>query len=84
MHAERAIIASAPWQAWLLDVRSVYRWESPARTGKWLAIYVVVWYTGKVLEQPTSIKILNDYQNMSCPLSLGRPRPVEIHSLYHI
>lgn len=44
-HVERLVKASAPWQAWAMDIRSVYRWESPAKTGKWLALYVVLWYT---------------------------------------
>lgn len=44
-HAERLVMASAPWQAWAMDVRSVYRWEDPAKTGKWLLIYSVLWYT---------------------------------------
>lgn len=44
-HIERFLMASAPWQAWAMDVRIVYRWEDPAKTGKWLAIYAVLWYT---------------------------------------
>lgn len=39
------MVASAPWQSWAMSVRSVYRWENPYHTGKWLAIYVVLWYT---------------------------------------
>ena len=38
-------MASAGWQSWLLDVRAVYRWEKPRTTGKWFALYVVLWYT---------------------------------------
>lgn len=44
-HVERLVVASKPWQAWVMDVRSVYRWENPKKTGKWLAIYLVLWYT---------------------------------------
>ncbi|MCJ1394472.1 hypothetical protein MMC18_007350, partial [Xylographa bjoerkii] len=44
-HVERIFMASAPWQKWLMDVRTIYRWENPWRTGKWLAIYVVLWYS---------------------------------------
>ena len=44
-HAERLVMASAPWQIWAMEVRSVYRWEDPYRTGKWLALYIVLWYT---------------------------------------
>ena len=38
-------MASAPWQAWLMDVRSVYRWEDPRKTGKWFVVYLALWYT---------------------------------------
>ena len=44
-HAERLVMASAPWQTWAMEVRSVYRWENPYRTGKWFALYLVLWYT---------------------------------------
>ncbi|KAL6722141.1 hypothetical protein ACLMJK_001248 [Lecanora helva] len=44
-HFERLLLASAPWQSWLVDVRAVYRWENPRTTSKWLAIYLVLWYT---------------------------------------
>ncbi|KAL8830962.1 MAG: hypothetical protein Q9191_001142 [Dirinaria sp. TL-2023a] len=36
-HVERIIFASAPWQAWAMDVRSVYRWEQPFTTLKWIS-----------------------------------------------
>ena len=44
-HVERTVMASAPWQSWLMRVRAVYRWEDPSFTGKWLALYIVLWYT---------------------------------------
>ena len=44
-HAERLVMASAPWQTWAMDVRSVYRWENPYRTAKWLVLYFAMWYT---------------------------------------
>lgn len=44
-HVERIVFASAPWQAWAFDVRSVYRWEHPPTTLRWLALYVFLWYT---------------------------------------
>ena len=44
-HAERLVMASAPWQTWGMDVRSVYRWENPYRTAKWLVLYLTLWYT---------------------------------------
>jgi len=43
-HVERIVIASAPWQKWLMDVRKVYRWEDPKRTSLWLFVYIVCWY----------------------------------------
>ncbi|MCJ1293627.1 hypothetical protein MMC34_005182 [Xylographa carneopallida] len=43
-HVERLVMASAPWQKWVMDVRTIYRWENPRRTGIWLAIYTVLWY----------------------------------------
>ncbi|MCJ1437229.1 hypothetical protein MMC27_006615 [Xylographa pallens] len=42
-HVERLVMASAPWQKWAMDVRTIYRWENPKRTGIWLAIYMVLW-----------------------------------------
>ena len=45
-HAERLIMSSAPWQVWLMRVRAVYRWENPASTMKWLALYIFLWQTG--------------------------------------
>lgn len=41
---ERLLIASSHWQAWVVDVRKVYRWEDPRKTLKWLLIYTVLWY----------------------------------------
>lgn len=29
----------------LMEVRSVYRWENPLVSAKWLALYVYLWYT---------------------------------------
>ncbi|KAI4154111.1 MAG: hypothetical protein LQ340_001888 [Diploschistes diacapsis] len=43
-HAERLVMASAPWQTWAMDVRSVYRWEDPYRTGRWFLLYLILWY----------------------------------------
>ncbi|KAL8874301.1 MAG: hypothetical protein Q9174_000341 [Haloplaca sp. 1 TL-2023] len=44
LHIERLISASAPWQEFFMSIRSVYRWEKPRNTAKWLAVYVVLWY----------------------------------------
>ncbi|MCJ1407476.1 hypothetical protein MMC19_001547 [Ptychographa xylographoides] len=43
-HVERIIMASAPWQKWAMDVRAVYRWDDPRKTGGWLAFYLVLWH----------------------------------------
>lgn len=48
-HAERIAVASAPWQSWLMNVRSVYRWEEPHVTGKWFALFLFLWYTNHVV-----------------------------------
>ncbi|KAL8999050.1 MAG: hypothetical protein Q9169_002048 [Polycauliona sp. 2 TL-2023] len=45
LQVERLAIASAPWQAFFMDMREVYRWEDPITTAKWLAVYVCLWYT---------------------------------------
>ncbi|KAI4743242.1 hypothetical protein E4T50_06398 [Aureobasidium sp. EXF-12298] len=41
---ERILIASSPWQTFLLSLRSLYLWENPARSRKWLAIWLLIWY----------------------------------------
>ncbi|KAL0258625.1 hypothetical protein SLS55_006122 [Diplodia seriata] len=42
-HVERILMASAPWQSYFLKLRDIYRWENPAKTGRWLAIFVFLW-----------------------------------------
>ena len=41
---ERLAMVTAPWQAWIMDIRAVYRWEDPVRTMRWLLTYIVLWY----------------------------------------
>lgn len=48
-HVERIVEASAPWQSWAMNVRSIYRWENPKKTAKWLALYIYLWYTQHVV-----------------------------------
>lgn len=48
-HIERLVMASAPWQSWAMDVRSVYRWDSPQTTFKWLVLYILLWYTDHIM-----------------------------------
>ena len=46
---ERISMSSAPWQAWLIDVRRVYTWEDPTRTSKWMILFWFLWYTEHVV-----------------------------------
>jgi hypothetical protein len=46
---ERIAITSAPWQAFLLSIREVYMWKDPKRTGRWLALFLVLWYTQHIM-----------------------------------
>ena len=77
-HVERVVVASAPWQSWLMNVRSVYRWEEPRVTGKWFALFLFLWYTNHVMNflyayiiyfvlrnryYPTSVKSLKAAQH---------------------
>lgn len=44
-HIERLALVTAPWQAWFMDIRTVYRWDNPVRTMRWLLIYLAIWWT---------------------------------------
>lgn len=44
-YVERILFASAPWQAWAMKVRSVYRWDKPGVTFRWLLLYLYLWRT---------------------------------------
>ncbi|CAF9913418.1 MAG: hypothetical protein GOMPHAMPRED_007904 [Gomphillus americanus] len=43
-HAERLIMASGPMQVWAMDIRSIYRWQNPKRTGRWLVAWLFIWH----------------------------------------
>ena len=43
-HGERLVLATAPWQVWVMRVRAVYCWEDPSVTARWLLLYVGLWY----------------------------------------
>lgn len=43
-HVERLVMATAPWQVWAMDVRSIYRWDNPKRTGRWFVLWMFIWY----------------------------------------
>ncbi|KAH0547796.1 hypothetical protein FGG08_000053 [Glutinoglossum americanum] len=62
LYAERVIVASAPWQTWLMHIRSVYRWEDPAETGRWFALFVFLWYNSKIMT------FVSHYENLSTVL----------------
>ncbi|KAF3933024.1 hypothetical protein ABW20_dc0105895 [Dactylellina cionopaga] len=42
-HVERIAIGIAPFQEWVMMVRSVYRWEDTAKTARWMVTYLVLW-----------------------------------------
>jgi len=44
-YAERILIATSPWQSWFLNLRSLYRWDKPARTAKYAAIWFLIWWS---------------------------------------
>jgi len=43
-HLERLIIVSAPVLTFLSDVQHIYRLKDPIRTGRWMALYFLLWY----------------------------------------
>ena len=67
-HVERLLVASAPWQSWAMDVRAVYRWEDPKKTGKWLVLFIVLWYTehvGGFVVSKTNICLLSSTKSLA-------------------
>lgn len=42
---ERLAITSAPWQAFLMELRNVYTWKNPICTAKWALLFWTLWYT---------------------------------------
>jgi hypothetical protein len=46
---ERLIVATAPFQEFIMTTRRVYRWENRAETTKYLIAYVVLWYLNLLL-----------------------------------
>jgi hypothetical protein len=69
-NVERIIIASAPFQRFIMKTREVYRWEDPTTTTTVLLIYMVLVYYSLLL--PASVRYTSDsfYQsanhNSSC------------------
>ncbi|KAG9188017.1 hypothetical protein G6011_01940 [Alternaria panax] len=52
---ERLIVATSPFQEFIMTTRRVYRWEYPAETTKYLVIYVVLWYLNLLLPGALSV-----------------------------
>ncbi|KAL8793083.1 MAG: hypothetical protein Q9195_004289 [Heterodermia aff. obscurata] len=73
-HIERIVIASAPWQAWAMDVRSVYRWERPRTTARWLVVYVVLWSTDHIIGFLYAYILYISFKSYFFPSSIGSLR----------
>lgn len=48
-NVERLVIASSPFQEFVMTVRRVYRWENRAETLKYLFIYLTLWFLNLLL-----------------------------------
>jgi hypothetical protein len=60
---ERLIVATSPFQEFVMTTRRVYRWESPAETTKYLVIYLVLWYMNLLL--PGVVSLFFHMSNMT-------------------
>ncbi|GAD92002.1 hypothetical protein TSTA_116110 [Paecilomyces variotii No. 5] len=49
LYVERLVMATEPWQQWYMEMRRLYRWEDPKKTGKWFAIFLLLWYTEHIV-----------------------------------
>jgi hypothetical protein len=81
---ERLAVTSAPFQAFLIDVRKIYTWEDPKRTAKWAMLwytqhimgYVYFWVIYSTIRnwfQPTSVQTIRQ----SVSRSVDRKRKVQ-------
>ncbi|KAL1795315.1 hypothetical protein ACET3X_007131 [Alternaria dauci] len=52
---ERLIVATSPFQEFIMTTRRVYRWEHPAETTKYLVIYIILWYMDLLLPGALSV-----------------------------
>lgn len=52
---ERLIVATSPFQEFIMTTRRVYRWEYPVETTKYLVIYIVLWYLNLLLPGALSV-----------------------------
>jgi hypothetical protein len=46
---ERIIVATSPFQEFIMTTRRVYRWEKPVETSKYLVVYMLLWYFNIIL-----------------------------------
>ena len=73
-HAERLVMGSAPWQVWLMEVRSIYRWQDPWRTGCWFALFAILWYTQHMMAFFWTCIIYYTVRNRLYPSSMNHLR----------
>jgi hypothetical protein len=70
---ERIIVATSPFQEFIMTTRRVYRWEKPAETSKYLVIYILLWYFNLLLPGVVSRSAHSSFaststrQSSSCP-----------------
>lgn len=49
LHLERCITSSDPWQAWLMRLRKLSRWEEPKKSVTWFGAWILIWYCNRVV-----------------------------------
>jgi hypothetical protein len=60
---ERIIVATSPFQEFIMTTRRVYRWEKPAETSKYLVVYILLWYFNLILPGVVSLyKLLSFFK----------------------
>ncbi|KAF2801705.1 uncharacterized protein BDZ99DRAFT_469446 [Mytilinidion resinicola] len=73
-NVERIIMASGPWQEWLLTLRSIYRWEDPKVTGRWFAVWAFVWYLNCTISFTLCYVVFIVLQNRFCAQPIEKLR----------
>ncbi|KAE8441809.1 hypothetical protein EG329_004262 [Mollisiaceae sp. DMI_Dod_QoI] len=69
-HVERLIIVSAPAQTLMLEVRRIYRWEDPWRTGRIMALYIFLWHISHIMTFFYGYILYSTIMNFYYPRSL--------------
>ena len=64
---ERIVMASSPWQNWLLRVGQLWRWDNTWKTGTWFAIWLLVWYYNRIFTFTYGYVIFNVIQHRLGP-----------------